>query len=233
MARPPARSQDRDGVAPHRRGRADPGILREPMAAALDLAAGRSAVIGNAADKVRQQAALGSLSSSAWEARMAGAAQAGDAASIDDGRGDFDFLMGAWNCRHRRLRTLLAGADDWYEFAGTSVARKILSGLGNIDENAFPSEGFAGITLRLFDPARRLWAIYWANSLTGVLFPPVFGRFANGEGRFHGEDTHDGEPIKVAYLWSRITPVSCRWEQSFSRDGQAWETNWIMDFTRA
>ena len=165
---------------------------------------------------------------------MGGAAQAeGEAASIGDGRNDFDFLIGSWDCRHRRLRTLLKGAEDWYEFPGTTVARRILGGIGNIDENAFPTEGFSGITVRLFDPARRLWAIYWASSRTGLLFPPVFGRFEHGEGRFHGDDAHDGRPIKVAYLWSRITPAACRWEQSFSLDGRAWETNWIMEFTRA
>ena len=165
---------------------------------------------------------------------MTGAARAaGDVASLDDGRKDFDFFISSWACRHRRLRTLLSGADDWYEFAGTSVARRILNGIGNIDENVLPTQSFSGMTLRLFDPAQRLWAIYWANSRTGTLFPAVFGRFEKGEGRFHGDDEHEGKPIKVAFLWSRITPASCRWEQSFSPDGQAWETNWIMDFTRA
>ena len=154
------------------------------------------------------------------------------AGAVDDGRGDFDFFIGTWTCRHRKLRTRLAGSDDWHEFPGTTVVRKILDGIGNIDENEFPTEGSSGMTLRLFDPARRQWAIYWANSISGQLFPPVFGRFENGEGRFYGDDEHEGQPVKVVYLWSRITPSSCRWEQAFSRDGKAWETNWIMDFTR-
>lgn len=165
---------------------------------------------------------------------MGGAAQAaGDPAFVDDGRNDFDFFMGAWNCRHRRLKKLLAGSDEWYEFPGTSAARKILGGMGNVDDNNFPTLGFGGMTLRLFDPAKREWSIYWANSRTGILFPPVHGRFENGEGRFHGEDEHEGRPIQVIYLWSRIAPDSCRWEQSFSLDGKDWETNWIMEFTRA
>jgi hypothetical protein len=165
---------------------------------------------------------------------MTNAAQAaGDPSSIDDGRNDFDFFMGSWTCRHRRLRKLLVGSNEWYEFPGTSVARKILGGIGNIDENEFPTQGFSGMTLRLFDPTKCEWAIYWANSRTGLLFPPVFGRFEDGEGRFYGEDEHEGTAVKVTYLWSRITPASCRWEQAFSRDGRDWETNWIMEFTRA
>jgi hypothetical protein len=37
----------------------------------------------------------------------------------------------------------------------------------------------------------------------------------------------------VRYLWSRITDQSARGEQAFSLDeGNNWETNWTMDFTR-
>src|SRR5262249_35529997 len=91
-----------------------------------------------------------------------------------DGRADFDFLMGRWNVRHRRLRTLLNNAGDWYEFPGTCVAQPMLNGLGNVEEHDFPTQSFKGMAVRLFDPAQRHWAIYWANSLTGILFPPVF-----------------------------------------------------------
>ena len=157
----------------------------------------------------------------------------GDFASVADGRRDFDFLMGRWNVRHRRLRTLLADADDWYEFPGACVAQPMLNGLGNVEEHDLPTEGFKGMAVRLFDPTQQHWAIYWANSLTGILFPPVFGCFENGEGRFHGEDACNGKPVQVTYLWSRIAPATCRWEQAFSLNGQDWETNWIMEFQRA
>jgi hypothetical protein len=67
-----------------------------------------------------------------------------------------------------------------------------------------------------------------------VLFPPVVGTFGDGRGDFYGDDTHDGKPIKARYIWSDITPASARWEQEFSADGgQTWESNWIMEFTRA
>ena len=54
-----------------------------------------------------------------------------------------------------------------------------------------------------------------------------------GEGRFHGDEDFQGKTVRVRYIWSRVTPTSCRWEQAWSTDGeQSWETNWIMDFTR-
>jgi hypothetical protein len=61
----------------------------------------------------------------------------------------------------------------------------------------------------------------------------VLGRFDGGIGTFVGEDTFDGRPILVRFLWLDITARTCRWEQSFSDDGGAtWEINWVMEFTR-
>ena len=50
---------------------------------------------------------------------------------------------------------------------------------------------------------------------------------------FRSDDRHEGRPIRVRCLWSRITENSARWEQAFSADnGGSWETNWYMDFAR-
>ena len=61
----------------------------------------------------------------------------------------------------------------------------------------------------------------------------MVGRFENGIGTFFADETFRGQPIKVRFLWSNITPTTARWEQAFSPDGgKTWETNWEMDFTR-
>ena len=66
----------------------------------------------------------------------------------------------------------------------------------------------------------------------GLLDPPVIGSFSGDVGIFEGEDTFEGRPIHVRFIWSGITPPSPRWEQAFSPDGgKTWETNWVMDFT--
>jgi hypothetical protein len=146
---------------------------------------------------------------------------------------DFDFLYGEWTVANRRLRDLFVGSDDWYTFDATSWARPLLGGVGNVDEMDCPSEGFSGATIRLQDQSTGDWSIYWADSSTGRLFPPVVGRFADGRGDFYGDDEHDGSPIRAHFIWSEITPRSARWEQEFSNDaGQTWERNWIMEFTR-
>ncbi len=134
---------------------------------------------------------------------------------------------------NRLLTQRLVGRTEWEEFPGISECRKILGGSGNVQEIEFPTKGFSGAALRLFDPARDQWWIYWGTSRAGLLEPPVVGRFAGGRGDFYGDDTHDGTPIRVHFLWSQITPTSAHWEQRFSSDGgRTWEANWIMDFSR-
>jgi len=149
---------------------------------------------------------------------------------------DFDFLLGSWNVANRMLRRRLAGSDDWEEFAATAVVRPILDGLGN--EDVFRTEhdgGFVGMSFRFFDPEKRRWSIYWADSRRpGELDPPVVGCFEGDLGVFHGEDVHRGRPVLVRFTWSRGTTECPRWEQAVSDDGgRTWETNWVMDFSPA
>ena len=147
---------------------------------------------------------------------------------------DFDFFIGSWTVVNRRLTTLFAGSDDWTTFPGTSICHSVFDGGGNFDEIVVPTLGSSGCTLRLFDVEREEWSLYWASSRTGLLTPPVVGRFADGRGDFYGDDTHEGKPIRAHFIWSDITPTSARWEQEFSADGGlTWESNWIMEFTRA
>ncbi|MDH2426575.1 hypothetical protein [Sphaerisporangium sp. TRM90804] len=146
---------------------------------------------------------------------------------------DFDFYTGTWDVVNRRLRERLTGCTEWDEFPGVSVARSIFGGAGNMDEIDFPTRGFAGLTLRLYDPEREEWSLYWSSSRSTVIEPAVVGRFHGGVGLFYCDDTHEGTPVRVRFVWSGITATTARWEQAFSVDGEkTWETNWIMESTR-
>jgi len=152
-----------------------------------------------------------------------------------DGRGDFDFLAGRWTVRHKRLRQRLANDTVWDEFSGSCESVPVIGGLANIDDNylELPGGTYRAATLRLFDPKARHWSIWWIDSRSMRLEPPVHGRFENAVGTFFGDDTHEDRPIRVRFLWSEIGADSARWEQAFSPDGGAqWETNWIMRFRR-
>ncbi len=147
---------------------------------------------------------------------------------------DFDFLAGTWDVANRRLRTRHEGCTDWDEFPGRSTMRPHLGGLANVDEIAFPTKGWSGMTVRLFDLEARQWGIWWVNSRDGKLQAPVFGGFRGDVGEFLGEDLDEGRPVQVRYRWTRQGPDAARWEQAFSTDaGLTWETNWVMDLKRS
>ena len=144
------------------------------------------------------------------------------------GATDFDFLPGRWHVRNHRLRN-----GTWESFDATSDAYAMLGGGANHDH--FRTEGYEGFSLRLYDPERDLWRIWWAcDARPGQLDPPVEGRFENGLGIFEGDDMLDGKPIRVRFQWSEITGDAARWEQWFSFDGGAtWESNWVMELSRS
>jgi hypothetical protein len=152
-----------------------------------------------------------------------------------DQRHAFDFYTGTWQVMNRRLTKVLAGGDEWDEFPGLSQSRMVLDGTANFDEISFPTKGYTGLTLRLYDEARDEWSLYWASSRTGApMDPPVVGRFsAPGFGEFFCDDVFEGRDVRVRYTWSGTDTPTPHWEQAFQLAGQTeWETNWIMDSHR-
>lgn len=148
--------------------------------------------------------------------------------------GDFTFLEGVWNVRHRRLRSRLSGCDEWEHFDGSARGHTLLDGLISVDEIAF-APGTLGASFRHLDLVRRRWSIFWTTNRSGALFAPVHGGFDEHRvGTFYGNDSENGRAVLARYLWTACETSSPRWEQAFSVDGgHTWETNWIMAFTRA
>lgn len=146
---------------------------------------------------------------------------------------DFDFLMGDWRVANHRLKARWTADPQWDRFDAEQRCEPRLGHVANVDEIAFASKGFAGMTVRLFDTRRRIWSIYWITSRDGVLTPPVHGGFMGDRGEFYGEDEDGGETVLVRFLWlKRAAHGGPRWEQAFSKDGRTWETNWVMELTR-
>lgn len=158
------------------------------------------------------------------------------------GERDFDFWTGHWQVKNRRLVKRLAGCTEWETFDATSCARKLPAGIGNFDDFIPTSwrPGYIGMSLRIFNRQTCQWSIYWLDNqtggidgATGQLRPAVVGGFAGGIGTFVGQDTFEGRPIAVKYVWSGICAHAARWHQEFSADGGlTWETNWVMEMTR-
>jgi hypothetical protein len=149
---------------------------------------------------------------------------------------DFDFFFGRWDVAHRRLKERLTGDARWETFGGSCDTRPVMGGQGNMDDNVLelPAGTYRAVTLRTFDPQSGLWSIWWVDARTSGIEPPVRGGFEDGVGTFYGDDILRGEPVRVRFTWSDITPASAHWAQALSVDGgETWETNWEMRFSRA
>jgi hypothetical protein len=150
---------------------------------------------------------------------------------------DFDFLVGRWSVRHRRLVDRLVGSTTWDEFDGECAMRKMLGGQANVDDNVLhaPAGTFRAMTIRVFDPTARAWSIFWIDSRypPSTIESPVVGGFAGGRGLFFSDDEIDGRQVRTRFIWEVDGSDSCRWQQACSIDaGRTWETNWYMDFHR-
>lgn len=150
--------------------------------------------------------------------------------------GDFDFLHGTWHVAHRRLKRRLAGCDEWETFEGRSEVWPLMGGLGNVDDNVLelPGGTYRAATLRAYDPATKLWRIWWLDARhPDRIEVPVVGRFESGVGTFTAEELFEGRRIVVRFQWFIETADRLRWEQAFSADSaKSWETNWVMAFVR-
>ena len=95
-------------------------------------------------------------------------------------------------------------------------------------------EPFEGNSLHLFDPKTETWTIYWVDSRNPELREQFTGSFENGVAEIFGEELYQGKTVKMGFIWSEITPSSARWEQAYlDASSGEWETNWIMEFTKA
>jgi hypothetical protein len=155
--------------------------------------------------------------------------------SLRDGQHDFDFNIGVWKTRIRRLKHPLAGSKEWMDVSGTVTVSKVWDGRANLEEIEAdgPAGHIEGLTLRLYNTESRQWYLYWANSRAGTLGTPGVGEFRNGRGEFYSQDQSGGRTILVRQIYSDITQNSYRFEQSFSDDGgRTWEPNWVASLTR-
>jgi hypothetical protein len=147
---------------------------------------------------------------------------------------DFNYLIGAWETKQKRLKVRGVGSSEWIESpANQHCALSYLGGLDIVEDSWSPTRTPSGLFLYTFNPQKQQWAIRWVNPKTGEPDPPNLGGFTGKRGEFYGEDVDNDRPIKVRITWTKLDDNHARWEQAFSYDNRTWETNWVTDFTRA
>jgi hypothetical protein len=148
---------------------------------------------------------------------------------------DFDFYVGTWQLHNRQLKERLNNCMEWTTFDATIKMYKVLNGLGNIDHlyTTLNGTAFEGMSIRFFNPDTKLWSIHWADTHTLKLDKPTVGCFDGDFGHFFTLEQFNGKKIAVVYRWDVRDKNSPVWSQAFSADnGQNWEWNWYMYFTR-
>jgi hypothetical protein len=156
-------------------------------------------------------------------------------AESHDSSHDFDFTFGTWTEHSRRLLHPLSGSDEWIEWDGRTVVRKIWGGRANMAEftGDTPLGPLRLIAVRVYNPTSHQWSLNFATSKVGKLGDTAgVGEFKDGRIDFYDQEPINGRAILVrfsVYSTGLNTHVS---EQAYSVDGgKTWEVNWVNRYT--
>ncbi len=155
--------------------------------------------------------------------------------SQNSSENDFDFYVGNWNVKNKKIKTRFVNSDEWIEFDTKTTMYKALHGFSNIDHNVTNIDGqpFKGMSVRFFNPETKLWSIHRADTNTLKLDKPTVGSFDNEYGHFFTKDNIEERDVVVVYRWDVRDKNNPIWSQAFSTDnGETWEWNWFMYFVR-
>jgi hypothetical protein len=148
---------------------------------------------------------------------------------------DFDFNMGSWKTQIRAVLNPLSAPNVWTNLRGTHTVYRVWgdwADIGQLEVDG-PSGHEEDMALRMYDRKTQQWRVYFANSASGTLDPPMIGEFKNGVGTFVFLDEMEGKTVLVRNVWSGITAKSCHQDWAVSADGgKTWVPTWISTDTR-
>jgi len=147
---------------------------------------------------------------------------------------DYDFNMGHWATQIRAVENPLSAPGVWTNLQGTHVVYRLWDNWANIGQLEVDGPGghIEDMALRTYDRKTQQWRVYFANSKTGMLDPPMIGEFKEGVGTFVFMDEMEGKTVLVRNVWSGITSKSCHQDWAVSVDGgKTWVPTWISTDT--
>jgi hypothetical protein len=149
---------------------------------------------------------------------------------------DFDFNIGRWKTRIRAVLKPLSAPAVWSDLQGTHVVYRVWddwADLGQLQVDG-PGGHLEFLALRMYDRRTHQWRVYFANSDSGTLEPPMVGEFRNGVGTFVFLGETEGRTVLVRNVWSGITSRSCHQDWAISADGgRTWVPTWVSTDTLA
>ena len=157
---------------------------------------------------------------------LAALAPTGHSPDIDSDEDLYGFLIGDWQL------DVVAHDDEGNVTHSTAEAHVawVLDGRAILDTFINPrrsdrttdSPKFAnwyGITFRFFDPAIRMWHVFWFNPEDGVRAELIARRRGNDV----VQEGHFPDGTRIRWTFSEIMPDSCLWlGERLERDGKTW-----------
>jgi len=130
---------------------------------------------------------------------------------MSDERRQFDFWLGAWDCR-------------WEGGRGSNTITAELDGMVILERfDGRPGTPLQGISISMFDAEDGLWRQTWMDSSGGFL--DFTGGFADGVMELSRLDSQ-------RMRWTEIAGDSFVWLWEKREDGE-WRTVWRIDYNRA
>lgn len=180
-------------------------------------------------------------SGDAWKVALDAALPADAAVSAGDAvpaARAFDFWLGDWALEQR----IWSGRGETFEYYGSNSRVRAVRGGGALAESfegvvRFFWSGMEqpgrirGASVRVYDPARSEWRIYWMDTTTGAFDRPFRGGFRAGEGAFTVTDEAAGRTRRIRFV--PVADDAVDWTLELrSTDPGAWQTLWEIDFRR-
>lgn len=147
---------------------------------------------------------------------------------------DFDFNEGIWTTHIRSLNSAANSDPSWLSLTGTVTIRKLWNGRAYVEQLDVPGkDGFAGVTLYLYNPHTRQWSQNYADVSDGAFESPMIGGFDGGRGELVSQDAYGGKTALLRGVWSNITPNAHEFEIDVSKDdGAKWQPVFVAHLTR-
>jgi hypothetical protein len=146
---------------------------------------------------------------------------------------DFDFNYGKWRT-HIKYRRGTTATPAWGRQTGTVTLRKVWNGRGLLEEiSVGGADGFAGLTLYLYDPQTHQWSQTYADSSDGTFGASMTGTFVNGRGELFGQEPYNGKRVLQRGVWSDIGDDAHHFEIDISNNGgTSWQPVFVAALTR-
>lgn len=136
---------------------------------------------------------------------------------------DLDFWVGKWSCEGE----LYDAAGKVTKTAGRNEITKILG--DKVVRESFSMEGFNGLSVSAYDPAKKVWRQTWVDDSGSYL--SFAGGYDNGLVILSMEPTKDGKVKRMVFHNIKETSFDWKWESS-TDSGKTWRLLWLLHYKR-